>query len=64
MLRAQRVNGTIDGYGCQFQNVDQNQEEIFGHFVYTIQLQKRIEEQEKEEMREEALSRIKDPENK
>ena len=62
VLRAQRVNGTIDGYGCQFQNVDQNQEEIFGHFVYTIQLQKRIEEQEKEEMREEALSRIKDPE--
>lgn len=64
VLRVQRVNGTIDGYGCQFQNVDQNQEEIFGHFVYTIQLQKRIEEQEKEEMREEALSRIKDPENK
>lgn len=63
VLRIQRVNGTIDGYGCQFQNVDQNQEEIFGHFVYTIQLQKRIEEQEKEEMREEALSRIKDSEN-
>ncbi len=62
VLRVQRVNGEIDGYGCQFQNVDQNQEEIFGHFVYTIQLQKRIEEQEKEEMREEALSRIKDPE--
>ena len=63
VLRVQRVNGEIDGYGCQFQNVDQNQEEIFGHFVYTIQLQKRIEELEKEEMREEALSRIKDPEN-
>ena len=63
VLRVQRVNGEIDGYGCQFQNVDQNQEEIFGHFVYTIQLQKRLEEQEKEEMREEALSRIKDPEN-
>lgn len=63
ILRIQRVNGTIDGYGCQFQNVDQNQEEIFGHFVYSIQLQKRIEELEKEEMREEALSRIKDPEN-
>lgn len=62
VLRVQRVNGTIDGYGCQFQNVDQNQEEVFGHFVYTIQLQKRIEEQEKEEMREEALLRIKDPE--
>jgi len=59
VLRVQRVDGTIDGYGCQFQNVDQNQEEIFGHFVYTIQLQKRIEEQEKEEMREEALMRVK-----
>ncbi len=64
VLRVQRVNGTIDGYGCQFQNVDQNQEEVFGHFVYTIQLQKRIEELEKEEMREEALSRIKDPDEK
>lgn len=63
ILRIQRVNGTIDGYGCQFQNVDQNQEEIFGHFVYTIQLQKRIEEQEKEEMREEALMRIKGADN-
>lgn len=62
VLRVQRINGDIDGYGCQFQNVDQNQEEIFGHFVYTIQLQKRIEEQEKEEMREEALMRVKDPE--
>jgi len=62
VLRVQRVNGEVDGYGCQFQNVDQNQEEIFGHFVYTIQLQKRIEEQEKEEMREEALLRVKDPE--
>ena len=59
ILRVQRKDGIIDGYGCQFQNVDQNQEEIFGHFVYTIQLQKRIEEQEKEEMREEALMRIK-----
>ena len=63
VLRVQRVNGTIDGYGCQFQNVDQNQEEIFGHFVYTIQLQKRIEEQEKEEMREEALMRVKGADN-
>ena len=63
ILRIQRVNGTIDGYGCQFQNVDQNQEEIFGHFVYTIQLQKRIEEQEKEEMREEALMRVKGADN-
>ncbi len=62
VLRVQRINGEIDGYGCQFQNVDQNQEEVFGHFVYTIQLQKRIEEQEKEEMREEALLRVKDPE--
>lgn len=60
VLRVQRVNGDVDGYGCQFQNVDQNQEEIFGHFVYTIQLQKRIEEREKEEMREEALMRVKD----
>ena len=59
VLRIQRIDGTIDGYGCQFQNIDQNQEEIFGHFVYTIQLRKRIEEQEKEEMREEALMRIK-----
>lgn len=59
VLRVQRKDGTIDGYGCQFQNVDQNQEEVFGHFVYTIQLQKRIEEQEKQEMREEALSRVK-----
>ncbi len=62
VLRIQRKDGDIDGYGCQFQNVDQNQEEIFGHFVYSIQLRKRIEEQEKEEMREEALLRVKDPE--
>lgn len=62
VLRVQRTQGDIEGYGCQFQNVDQNQEEIFGHFVYSIQLRRRIEEQEKEELREEALMRIKDSE--
>ena len=29
VLRVQRVNGDVDGYGCQFQNVDQNQEEMY-----------------------------------
>ncbi len=60
ILRVQRNHERqIEGYGCQFMNADQNQEELFAQFVYNIQLKKRQEQLERDERMKEALQRIK-----
>ncbi len=60
ILRVQKnEDGTVEGYGCQFQNTDQRQEGLFAKFVYNIQLQERIAQAEKKERLAEGLGRIK-----
>ena len=60
ILRVQKnEDGTVAGYGCQFQNTDQRQEGLFAKFVYNIQLQERIAQAEKKERLAEGLGRIK-----
>lgn len=60
VLRVQRGHDReIEGYGCQFINADQTQEELFAQLVYNIQLKKRQEQLEREERMKEALKRIK-----
>ena len=52
-------NGFLQGYGCEFTNVDQRQEGLLAKFVYEIQLKQRQEERDKEYRRSEAQKRIK-----
>jgi len=60
ILRVQRnQDKQIEGYGCQFVNLEPSQEEAFAQFIYNIQLKKRIEQMEKEQKQEEAMKRIK-----
>lgn len=60
ILRVQKKeDGTVQGYGCQFQNTDQRQEGLFAKFVYNIQLQERIAQAEKKERLAEGLGRVK-----
>lgn len=64
ILRIQHNNqGGIDGYGCQFENADPAQEELFAQFVYNVQLRKRIEQMERDEQLAEAMQRVKGNEN-
>lgn len=60
VLRVQRNHEReIEGYGCQFVNTDPSQEELFAQFVYKVQLKKRIEQMEKDELMKEAMLRVK-----
>ena len=60
ILRVQRnQDKQIEGYGCQFVNLEPSQEEAFAQFIYNVQLKKRIEQMEKEQKQEEAMKRIK-----
>lgn len=60
ILRVQKnEDGTVQGYGCQFQNTDKRQEGLFAKFVYNIQLQERIAQAEKKERLAEGLGRVK-----
>ena len=59
VCRKKNDDGTVAGYGCQFQNTDQRQEGLFAKFVYNIQLQERIAQAEKKERLAEGLGRIK-----
>ncbi len=60
ILRIQRSHEKeIEGYGCQFVNPDAAQEELLAQFVYNIQLKKRIEQMEKDELMQEAMQRVK-----
>ena len=64
VLRIQRNHeGEIEGYGCQFVNADPSQEELFAQFVYNVQLKKRIEQLEKDELMKEAMLRVKGPDS-
>lgn len=64
VLRIQRNHDReIEGYGCQFINADPSQEELFAQFVYNVQLRKRIEQMEKDEQMQEAMQRVKGPDN-
>lgn len=60
VLRVQRnQDKQIEGYGCQFVNLEPSQEEAFAQFIYNVQLKKRIEQLEKEQKQKEAMQRIK-----
>lgn len=60
ILRVQRnQDKQIEGYGCQFINLEPSQEETFAQFIYNVQLKKRQEQLEKEQKQQEAMKRIK-----
>ena len=60
VLRLQLLSdGRLEGYGCEFTNVDKRTEDLLAKLVYNIQLQKRQEQIESDLRREEAKKRIK-----
>ncbi|MBP3856694.1 MAG: PilZ domain-containing protein [Ruminiclostridium sp.] len=60
VLRLQLFNdGTLEGYGCEFANVDKKMEGLLAKLVYNIQLQQRQEKMEKDLRKEEGQKRIK-----
>ena len=60
VLRLQLYHdGKLEGYGCEFANVDKKMEELLAKLVYSIQLQQRQEKIEKDLRKEEAQKRIK-----
>ena len=52
-------DGTLQGYGCEFANVDKRMEGLLAKLVYDIQLKQRQEKMEKDLRKEEAQKRIK-----
>lgn len=52
-------DGQLEGYGCEFTNVDKKMEGLLAKLVYNIQLQQRQEKLERDFRREEAQKRIK-----
>ena len=52
-------DGSLEGYGCEFANVDKRMEELLARLVYDIQLKQRQEKMEKDFRKEEAKKRIK-----
>lgn len=52
-------DGRLEGYGCEFTNVDKRMEGLLAKLVYNIQLQQRQEKLERDFRREEAQKRIK-----
>lgn len=60
VLRLQLYHdGKLEGYGCEFTNVDKKMEGLLAKLVYDIQLQQRQEKIEKDLRKEEAKKRIK-----
>lgn len=60
VLRLQLLyDGQLEGYGCEFTNVDKKMEGLLAKLVYNIQLQQRQEKLERDFQREEAKKRIK-----
>ncbi|MBR5090470.1 MAG: PilZ domain-containing protein [Ruminiclostridium sp.] len=60
VLRLQLLrDGSLEGYGCEFANVDKKMEGLLAKLVYNIQLQQRQEQMEKDFRKEEAKKRIK-----
>ena len=58
VLRLQLLpDGSLEGYGCEFTNVDQKMEGLLSRLVYEIQQQQRSEEREREYRRQEAEKR-------
>ena len=52
-------DGSLEGYGCEFTNVDKRMEGLLAKLVYDIQLKQRQEKIEKDLRKEEAQKRIK-----
>lgn len=60
VLRLQLLtDGSLEGYGCEFTNVDKKMEGLLAKLVYDIQLKQRQEKLEKDLRKEEAQKRIK-----
>lgn len=60
ILRLQLYSdGRLEGYGCEFTNVDQKMEGLLAKLVYDIQLAQRQEQLEKDFRKSEAKKRIK-----
>ena len=60
VLRLQLLaNGRLEGYGCEFSNVDQKMEGLLAKLVYDIQLAQRQEKLEKDFRKEEGQKRVK-----
>lgn len=60
VLRLQLLtDGRLEGYGCEFTNVDKKLEGLLAKLVYDIQLKQRQEKLEKDLRKEEAQKRIK-----
>ena len=60
VLRLQLLtDGRLEGYGCEFTNVDKKMEGLLAKLVYDIQLKQRQEKLEKDLRKEEAQKRIK-----
>ncbi len=52
-------DGSLEGYGCEFTNVDKKMEGLLAKLVYNIQLKQRQEKMESELKKEEGMKRIK-----
>ena len=52
-------NGMLEGYGCEFTNVDQKMEGLLARLVYEIQQKQRQEKHEKDFRKEEGKKRVK-----
>ncbi len=60
VLRLQLFSdGTLEGYGCEFTNVDKKMEGLLAKLVYGIQMKQRQEKLENDLRKEEAQKRIK-----
>ena len=60
VLRLQLYSdGQLEGYGCEFNNVDQKMEGLLAKLVYDIQLQQRQEKIEKDFRKQEGMKRVK-----
>jgi len=60
VLRLQLYHdGKLEGYGCEFVNVDKRMEGVLAKLVYNLQLQQRQEKIEKALKKEEARKRVK-----
>ncbi len=53
------IDGTLEGYGCEFTNVDQKMEGQLANLVNAIQREQRQEQLERDDRRREAEKRIK-----
>ncbi len=53
------IDGTLEGYGCEFTNVDQQMERKLANLVNGIQREQRQEQLERDDRRREAEKRIK-----